>query len=361
MSTQSQPKQLDKLMGMAGQGVGLVQMVMSWAKDAVQASTNAAAAAKNLAAITGDTVKGGAASGLKGSIGHLLANPAFRTVLGAAGFALSTYSAFKSVNALMKDFTKMGLLNVGMSAFGVATSFNVLASALHLFGVSSTFGPAGWIVAAGVIGISMLWSWLSGLFSSPPSEQVAAQKLNEKVVPAIWTTGPLVLVGAGTIGLLMGWSPKHQPPIMSEIVAPRSIVEKVVRQTNGIAQLPKGTEDAPTILVERATPGSDAHVTIVSSAGNDRQGRERLRLQTYTVSKNLEFVSAATPQKGYIPFYIYRNGKAEPNPEVIRSMNSQEALLRSVLSGALTTIEAQRAVQLASASNKYDVDAESYY
>ena len=140
---------------------------------------------------------------------------------------------------------------------------------------------------------------------------------------------------------------------MASITVPQSYVTRTLG-----APIPLGTQKAPTVLVEKGTGGDPGRVIIVSPQGTDSRGNTMLQMNSYILSKNLQFVSSETPpQQGYIPFFIYKNGKAEYNPAVVKALSQQDALLRAILSGGLDTQDAMSAVQMAMVTDKYGVGA----
>jgi len=359
---------------------------------------------------------------MKDWIGKILNNPVLSKVLSVAGVVLGTYSAFTGSQTYYNNPNAKGLTNLGLNAFGLATSVNAALAAFGFINagfVGMMTNPAGWVATAGVLAASyayagindwvtngfswgafgttlssslgvgaaagmtaslllgvsfaaatviglavmaavVLFSYFWSLMHQPDDWEISAGNLTKSLNPSIWTAGPLALVAAGTVAALMGWNKNQSPPVMSSLTVPSYYVTNVLTHTQHISvTLPK-EGGAPSVLVEQGEDGGPGKVVIVSANGKDANGYQQVKLQTYELSKNLQFVSSpkAPPYGTYIPFFNYVNGKVDtnPNPDLVNAVTSQDKLLQSILSGYLSTQDALSAMQLASAANKAGVN-----
>jgi hypothetical protein len=325
---------------------------------------------------------GGIQNGAKLGMLSVLQNPIVKGALGVVGAVVNGYTLYKSASTFWKKPTVMGAVGIVGSAIGVAVGVNSLlfstgiivpgvvtaaasaaSSAALAAGATAAEASAAGASAASGTSVGMiasfipLWGWavaigialaplIAGLFQS--SESKALDKLTKDTAQVIWTAGPLLFVGVGTTALLMGWPKPNNVPIMSGITVQQSFVTRALGQP-----IPLGTSKAPTILVEHGNGIDPGHVIVVSPQGVDEHGKALLRLNAYTLTKELDFVSSEKePEQCYIPFFVYQGGKAIPNPQIVQSLTSQDALLKSALSGGLSAQDAMSALELASASNK---------
>ena len=285
----------------------------------------------------------------------------FGKALAVAGIVMGTISIFQTMNSMFKTGPNvMGAINVGMSAMGIAMGVNALI--FHTVGMVASFtGPIGWAIAGAVIAVAILVSWLFG--STPPPEQIAAQNLVNKLSTVLWTAGPVVAVGLGTMAMLTGLPRNTQPPVMSTLTMRADYLARTLMATTGSANVPlSGT--APTVLVEPGSSPTDPEkVMIVTNNGSvDAQGAPLVTVQSFELYKNIQFVSSASAPVNncYIPFFIKdSSGKPIYNPAVVNGMTTEQKLLESILDGSLSTPGSMSAIQLASAADKDCVDPTS--
>jgi hypothetical protein len=293
----------------------------------------------------------GLASGINGLLGEVgtgaLTNPAGWFVAGAV---VSGSILFGAVGQMFQNGVTPAMAAIGAAAL-VGTAIFTNLALMWIFGISSTFGPIGWAVAAVVVAISILWAWLH----QPPPEQVAAQNLQQAMNPVIWTPGPLVVVAVGTVAVLMGWAKTQTPPAMASLTVPAYYVNQVLA-ASGVPSIDLKSK-TPAVIVE---PG-DGRVVIVSPDGTDSRGNPLVNMQTFSIAKNLQFISSPNipPDGAYIPFFLMVNGKlsTKVNPVLMHALTIQDKMLQAALSGTLLTHDALNAVNVAAASNKSGISA----
>jgi len=176
---------------------------------------------------------------------------------------------------------------------------------------------------------------------------------SQALSPVIWTPGPLIVVAVGTVAILMGWAKNQTPPAMASLTVPAYYVNQVLA-SQGVPNIDLKSK-TPSIIVE---PGT-GRVVIVSPNGTDAHGNALVKLQTYNVAKNLQFVSSPNipPEGAYIPFFQTINGRlsTKPNPALVNALTIEDKMLQAILSGTLRTNDAMNALNIAAASNKSGV------
>lgn len=284
----------------------------------------------------------------------MLSNPAGWAVAGAV---LAGSVAFGSISSMAANgATASGIATAAISTFGVAVLANVAIATVSIaMGGSGTLllatlltNPVGWAIAAAVVAIAVIW----GLSHQPPSEQVAAEKLNKTLGPIAWSAGPILTVALGTLAVMGGWS-HGRIPVSANFNMPMLTFSSRLLQATGASRVELNSK-APTVLVEKGKGTAPTRVMIVSPEGN------QLNLQLYTVSNKLNFVSSTASPDCYIPMFVYHGRTATVNTAFTKAMADQNALLNTVFSGNLDTHESMNAVTLAASTTKCGIKPEAW-
>lgn len=304
-------------------------------------------------------------------ISPILNNPLFQGGM----VALSGYSLYRGVQGLVRGgynpvtigttaMTTIGFI-AGVNTFlaglgassavtGIAAGAGTAASAGGLGGFMSTFfsvgalgGPAGLIAAAAIIGIA---ATLALVLRENPF-LTAAKAENKAVEPIVWSAGPIVMVGMGTIMLMSGWTGSTPPPAFSEVYMPTYHLAQMAQAAGGGIQESFNTKaSGPVTFVDKAL----GQVMVVSPQGMDARGNPISMVQTFMLRDNLNIRAPAKPEDSYIPFFIFVKGKPQPNPEIMKSMQTQMNLLNAVNRGMIEGLDGMNALLVASSANKYD-------
>ncbi len=389
---------LPKIMQGIGTYSGLINSVYGWASASAWNATSATL--RGLTSVIGED---GLLKGTRYWLSAVFEKmPWLGKTLGAIGIVLSTYGAFTGVQAMFKKGPSIGgTLNVAGSALGIATGVNML---MGMGGWATLTNPAGWFVAGAVISASVTYgavqsmfdsgvtagnvalatagfigTWVAaelaldlllpalmvampvlglaiavgvalfaifwGIFHQKSSEEKAVEKLNQALMPTVWSAGPILFVAAGTTALLMSWS-SAKPPTMGTMSRPMSFVLGSVNKTSAIPYIPLPKPgESPTILIEQGSGNIPTKVVIVSPSKGSSDN-PWLSMKAYTLSNTIQFVSTSMPQEGYIPFFIYSGGEAIPNPAVVEALSIENSLLRTALDGNLDGPSALSATRL---------------
>lgn len=289
------------------------------------------------------------------NITHLGAN--FAVILGSVTAFLSAYGLFKGIQSLFKgQFSAGALLNLGMSAFGLATGVNsIILAGTHSGFMATLTNPAGWAIAGAVISGSVLYGSINSMILNgvTPGKVVTAAISTlgtavftnmaiaaihagitasfHSIFTAALFTGPWGWIAAGAMILFsILWSLFHRPP--PEQVAAQNLTQSlnpVIWTPGPLAVVAVGTvailmgwakNQAPPAMASLTVPAyyvnqvlaasgvgninlksttptvivepGDGRVVIVSPNGTDAHGNPLVTLQTYILAKNLQFVSS---------------------------------------------------------------------
>jgi len=301
---------------------------------------------------------------------------------GAATAAGSGFGLFNTIGTMVKNGANAsGIMGAAASLGGLYAGLTLMKGALITSQMTSyAIGSGAYLTGLGsaisgipMIGPALMWlmttPWgmltlaaiivavaiLKALFGpKPTAEEAALEDLNQLT---IWDTGRVLMMTSAAAFLTMGYNIDRPMDLQSAgISIPTVQLRAALGQSLVNADGSAYTGEVPynTPIVIKGTNGQGDKVAILTKDGVDSQGRPKDRIKMYDLAKNMAFESSKLPSGAYIPFFI--DGKV--NPEAVRSVNDQRALLQSV--PALNALSQQNAALVAGASNKDDTTAVPY-